>query len=132
MSTAPPALSNLARRLIALELARGESSPAGGAGRVCDRLRVPLARLAGVAGFRSLLSRALVLAKAGNPSLHLVVVQEDGTLEGFAEHGADGDAIVTHLLALLVTFIGEPLTRQLVMGAWPDAGETDGRVGGHV
>ena len=30
-------------------------------------------------------------------------------------------AITAHLLGLLVTFIGEPLTLRLVREAWPDA-----------
>jgi hypothetical protein len=141
MSTAPPASWNLARRLIALEAGRDESSPPHrvGAVGVCDRLRVPLARLAGVIGFRSLLSRALALAKAEVGSLDAVRVREDGALEGFDGPGsgagpsADGGAaVVAHLHGLLVTFIGEPLTRQLVRDAWPDAiaDETDGRAEG--
>ena len=36
--------------------------------------------------------------------------------------GADAAvAIIAHLLGLLVTFIGEPLTLRLVGEAWPDA-----------
>ena len=30
-------------------------------------------------------------------------------------------SIITYLLGLLVTFIGEPLTLRLVRDAWPDA-----------
>ena len=43
--------------------------------------------------------------------------------------GALGRAVVAHLLGLLVTLIGEPLTRQLVRDEWPDAAvdEPDGR-----
>jgi hypothetical protein len=95
----------------------------------------------GLAGFRSLLSRALALAKAEVVSLSPVQVREDGSLEGLdgAAHwpgagpgGDGGAAVVTHLLGLLVTFIGEPLTRQLVRDSWPDApaDETAGRAGG--
>jgi hypothetical protein len=145
MNTATPAIRDFARRLIALEAAR-DGSPGvldGGAGRVCDRLRVPLARLAGVAGFRSLLSRALALAKSEVDSLNTVQVREDGSLEGFdgagglpgGGPGGDGGAVVVaHLLGLMVTFIGELLTRQLVRDLWPDAatGETDGRAGGQL
>jgi hypothetical protein len=141
MSATVPTIRDLARRLIALEAARVESStvPCGSAVRVCDQLRVPLTRLAGVIGFRTLLSRAVALAKAEDGSLDAVQVREDGSLEGFdgtgpgAEPGADGGAaVVAHLLGLLVTFIGEPLTRQLVRDAWPDAAtdETDGRAEG--
>ena len=143
MSTTPPAIRELARRLIALEAVRDDApaAHAGGAVAVCDRLRVPLARLAGVAGFRSLLSRALALAKAEVASLGPARAREDGTLEGLGGAGDyagegpvgdDGAAVVAHLLGLLATLIGEPLTRQLVLEAWPDAaaGETDGRAGG--
>ncbi len=141
MSTVSRTIWDLARRLLALEEARHESSAthASGAVRVCERLGVPLARLAGVVGFRSLLSRALSLAKAEDKSLTTAHVGTDGTLEGFdnTEHtqGRDcGVALVAHLLGLLVTFIGEPLTRQLIRGAWPDAapgemGEMDETIG---
>ncbi len=112
----------MARRLIALE-ARG---PADAAVRACDRLRAPLTTLAGVAGFRSLMGRALVLAAAEVPALKSVRLGGDGALEGFAavpESDADaaGTAVVAQLLGLLVTFIGEPLTLRLVSDAWPDA-----------
>jgi hypothetical protein len=103
-------------------------------------LRVPLARLVGVAGYRSLLSRAVALAKAEVASLSPVQVRQDGSLEGFSGDGLSpplgpggdgGAAIVAHLHELLVTFIGEPLTRQLVCDVWPDAApdEMDGRAG---
>ena len=141
MTTAPATIWNLARRLIVLEAARDElsASHAGGAVRVCDRLRVSLARLAGVVGFHSLLSRALALAKAEVVSLEPVRVRADGSLEGLdgtgpvpgaGPGGEAGAVIVAHLLGLLVTFIGEPLVRQLVCDTWPDADETDGRPGG--
>ncbi|MBP3959860.1 hypothetical protein J8F10_31820 [Gemmata sp. G18] len=136
MSTVPPAIHDLARRLIALEAARPESpgAPLGGAVRVCDRLRTALARLAGVAGFRSLLSRALALATAEAPELAAARVRTDGALEGLEGFPYDHDtgagvAIVTHLLGLLVTFIGEPLTLRLVRDAWPDAPVTGADAG---
>lgn len=142
MSTVPPAIRDVARRLIALETARDDPAAArDGAARVCDRLRVSLVRLAGVAGFRALMSRALALAKAEVVSLNPAQVREDGSLEGFDGAAADpragpggdgGAAVVGHLLGLLVTFIGEPLTRQLVRDAWPDAAadEPGGRAEG--
>lgn len=133
MNTLSPEVHDFARRLIALEASRDGS--AGAAGRVCDRLRGPLARLGGIAGFLSLLSRSLALAKAEVGSLDPVRVREDGSLDGLDTAGVGSDsglAIVTHLLGLLVTLVGEPLTRQLVRDAWPEAAgdETDARVGG--
>jgi hypothetical protein len=97
---------------------------------VCEKLRLPLSKLVGVAGFRSLLSRALAIAKAEVPLLIAVQVRADGSLEGLDGPGHDQDAgaggqagvvIVAQLLGLLVTFIGEPLTLRLVRDAWPNA-----------
>ena len=129
MSTASPYTRDLARRLVAVEVAREGSPFASGAGavRVCEKLRLPLVKLAGVAGFRSLLARAVALARGGNPSL-AVQVRPDGSLDGLDGSGTDSDAagrsgvdVVAELLGLLVTFIGEPLTRHLVRDAWPNA-----------
>jgi hypothetical protein len=143
MSTVSPAVRALAGRLIAVEAARDDpgGAPAAAAVRVCDRLRLALSKVAGVAGFRSLLSRALAMAKAEAPSLGAVQVGADGSLAGPGGEvqdraaglaGDGGVAVVAHLLGLLVTFIGESLTLRLVGDAWPDApvDETAGRAGG--
>jgi hypothetical protein len=124
-----PANQDLARRLLAFEATHSDSSNAGMsmATQVILELRAHLIRLTGVEGFRSLLSRALTLAKAEVPSLSMVQVRPDGSLEGFEqseEAGAAGQAglvLVAHLLELLVTFIGAPLTLRLVRDKWPDA-----------
>jgi len=103
--------------------------------RVCEKLRVSLTRFAGTDGFASLLRRALTLARAEVPELQSVKVNPDGSLEGLEQlaarewrpgSGWDGGAeaavaITTHLLVLLVTFIGRPLTLRLLREAWPDA-----------
>ena len=132
MSTTSPETQDLARRLLAFEAAHDNSSAAGGdvAARVIEELRLRLIKLAGVDGFRSLLSRALTLAKAEVPSLDMVHVSADGSLEGFdGIEGSEatgaatqaGIVLVAHLLELLVTFIGAPLTLSLVRDKWPDA-----------
>lgn len=129
MSTASPEIQDLARRLLAFEAAHDNSSDAGVdvAVQVIDELRLRLIKLAGVDGFRSLLSQALTLAKAEVPSLNMVHVRADGSLEGFVgqqEAGTAGRAgivLVTKLLELLVTFIGESLTLCLVSDIWSDA-----------
>lgn len=130
MSTASPQNQELARRLIAFEAARANSSdaPVDTAVRVIGELRLRLIRLAGVDGFRSLLSRALTLAKAEAPSLNMVSVRADGSLEGFegieaSEEvaGQAGAGLVAQLLELLTTFIGEALTLRLIRDSWPDA-----------
>ena len=132
MSAASPEIQDLARRLLGFEAAHDNSSDArlDVAVQVVEELRMRLIKFAGVDGFRSLLSRALTLSKAEVPSLSLVRVSANGSLEGFdgigqsQEGGAArqaGIVLVAHLLALLVTFIGEPLTLRLVRDAWPDA-----------
>ena len=129
MNTSTPETRSLAVRLIAQETAR---DPAARPRHVCDRLRVPLARLAGVAGYRSLLSRAVALAKAEVAALDSVQVRDDGLIIGLDAVAADcGLVVVAQLLGLLVTFIGDPLTRQLVADTWPEAAaeDLDGRAG---
>ena len=133
MSKAAPEIQDLARRLLALEAAAHDHSSEdrmGIAMQVIEELRTHLIRFTGVDGFRSLLSRALTLAKAEVPSLNMMQVRADGSLEGFdvieqtQEAGAAGQAgivLVAHLLDLLVTFIGAPLTLVLVRDKWPDA-----------
>ena len=132
MSTASPEIRNLARRLLDFEAAHANSSDArvDVAVQVIEELRLRLIKLAGVDGFRSLLSRALTLAKAEVPSLSMVQVRADGSVEGFngieqsQEPGSaeqTGIVLVAHLLELLVTFIGAPLTLRLVNDKWPDA-----------
>ena len=89
--------------------------------RVCDKLRRPFATLAGVAGFRSLLARALTLAKQESPDLGGWEVKSDGSLEGLnGEAAPSGAVLIAHLIGLMMTFIGESLTMQLVHDVWPD------------
>jgi len=121
----PPQTRDLALRLLAYENAAGKASERtqSAAVSVCERLRQPLVTLAGVAGFRSLLSRALTLARAEAPSLSAVQVAADGSLKGLDEPRPQVDAgqtreagiiLITQLLGLLVRVVGEAMTLQLV------------------
>jgi hypothetical protein len=132
MSTTSPQIQDLARRLLAFQSAHANSSEARveAAVGVIEELRLRLIKLAGNDGFRSLLSRALTLAKAEIPSLSMVQVGADGSVEGFDEIDGGREAgaaeqagvvLVARLLELLVTFIGQPLTLRLVRDSWPDA-----------
>ena len=132
MTTVFPAIENLARRILAVEAARAKAADTqvDAAVRACEKLQEPLSRFTGPAGFLSLLSRALVLAKAEVPALKVVQVSPDGSLAGFDQIQHDQDAgtleqgrvaLVAHLLGLLATFVGESLTRRLACDAWPDA-----------
>jgi hypothetical protein len=124
-------MRNYAKRLIAYEAKQNQSSGKGhpAAFGVCEKLREPLASLSGLNGYRSLLSRALALAGREVRWLRAVHVKADGSLEFPAEMSeldqreiSDGEnALVTQLLGLLLTFIGEPLTLNLVREVWPGA-----------
>lgn len=127
-----PETRDLARQLLAYEAVAGKTSePAEPvAVRVYEKLRRPLCALAGVAGFWSLASRALVLARAEAPSLSAVRVLTDGSLQGLDEidrqidRNQDGDGgaiLIAQLLGLLFTFIGGALTLRLVQDVWPNA-----------
>jgi hypothetical protein len=125
-----PTIIALAQRLIGYVVAGGDPSaantPAGF--RVVEKLRRPLSRLAGVADFRSLMVRALMLAKARVPGLSPVQIMADGLLEGnlgSQDQAAEADVIlIAQLLALLAVFIGESLMLSLVLHVWPDVGRS--------
>jgi len=127
MNISPGSMRHLAQKLLALEAANPSSESAGEheAARVCDKLRILLTRLAGADGFSTLLRRAMVLARKDDPSLESVAIRPDGSLEGFeklSENDGNEAALtfIAHLLGLLSTFIGEPLTRRVVREAWDD------------
>ncbi len=124
MNPVSKASIQMAQKLLALEEARGKGPDS--VVLVCEKLSVVLEAFAGKEGFRSLLSRAVTLAKAQDKSLAPVIVGEDGLLTGLdricgESDEAAGPILVAQLLDLLIIFIGEPLTAQLVRSAWPDA-----------
>ncbi len=130
MDTPSVSIRTWARQLVAAEAANQSASDteAQKAGRVSEKLRITLTRFLGADGFTALLRRAVLIARADNPSLRNVKVSADGhlvdTTEFSAVAGADvegGAAITEHLLGLLVTFIGESLTLRLIREVWPDA-----------
>ena len=140
MSRATPKMRDFAERLIAYETRGNKSSetktPA--ACLVSEKLRPHLATLMGNLGFRSLLARALALATANIPWLRAVHVNADGSLEGLdkleAHVGPDQIfegcvVLLAQLLGLLVAFIGEELTLQLVRETWPKLSLDDLDVG---
>ena len=89
--------------------------------RVCDKLRRPLTTLTGAAGFRSLLARALALAKQESPVLGAWEIRSDGSLAGVnGEAAQSGSVLIAHLIGLMITFIVESLTLRLVHDAWLD------------
>jgi hypothetical protein len=125
MNRAAPKLRIYAERLIAYEMSRNASSKSKptAAFVVIEKLSPHFGALMGAAGFRALLSRALVLANAEVAWLRELHVTADGSVEGLNELEAQanpeevsnaGIVLLARLLGLLVTFIGEDLTLQLL------------------
>jgi hypothetical protein len=130
--TAIPGMQDLAHRLLTYEAGLGKTSELmeSPATRVYEKLRQSLGEFVGTAGFQSLASRALSLARPGTPSLNAVRITEDGTLQGLGEienqfdidkdpAGNGGIILVSRLLGLLRIFLGEALTLSLLRNAWP-------------
>jgi len=137
--TAPPGMRDLAQCLLSYESVAGKTSdPEEPATlRVYEKLRQSLVAFAGVDGFQSLASRALVLARAAAPSLSETRVTADGSLLGLdrfkplddidkdqvSEYlaGEGGVMLIAHFLGLLLILLGETLTLSLLRNAWPSA-----------
>ena len=123
-------MHDFAKRLIAHET-RGNNSSTPNSPvtfSVIAKLRPTLTNLMGSAGFSALLSRALALASKKVLWLEKVQVKPDGSLQGLDELAKQIDpgeffegrvVLLAQLLALLVAFIGERLTLQLVQEVWP-------------
>jgi hypothetical protein len=140
--TIRPETRELARRLLIYESRAGRSPEPGTSPtlRVYEMLRRSLNSFAGVAGFYSLASRALVLARSEDPVFSEARVTEDGTLQGLGENerpidfdkGAGGEppseagiVLISGLLGLLHIFLGEALTASLLRITWPGAALDD-------
>jgi hypothetical protein len=135
----PPEMRDLAQCLLTYEAIAGKTSESTEAMtlRVYEKLRQSLGVFAGAAGFYSLASRALALARSEAPSLSAAQVSADGSLQGLGEFkseinidkhrdgedqaGDEGAILIARLLGLLLVFLGEALTLRLLRDAWPDA-----------
>jgi hypothetical protein len=125
-------IRDLTQRLLAYEGAAGDSSGTNNcpAFRASEKLRHSLSTLTGVHGYRTLLVRAVTLAKRETGSLSTVQVKPDGSLEGLGDLSNDqaadaGLTLITQLLELLETFVGGSLTRTLAHDVWPDLPRDD-------
>jgi hypothetical protein len=121
----PQKTRDLARSLVASEADEARSSlhtePA--TVRVYERLRRQLGAPVGVDGFQILASRALALAKSEFPRLDAVQVTANGDLRGLIEvesqtdedeAGEAGIILISQLLGLFLTFLGEATTLRLI------------------
>ncbi len=133
-------MRGLAQRLLAHEAAILNCSEhtASVVIRVTEKLRASLTRLAGAAGFRTLLTRALTLAKmraADTPGINVLQVISNGSLEGLdavlpddGETAEAGLLLIAQLFELLGVFVGEHLVLRLLCDVWPDFSFVDARV----
>lgn len=139
MNQATPQLRNLAKRIIAHEARETKSLGRQSTATfpVWVKLRPPLAALVGSTGAGALLARARALASPEVAWLRTVQIKADGSLEEFDELKSqigpaqivEGRvALMSQLLGLLIAFIGESLTMQLVREVWPKLSLN----GGHV
>jgi hypothetical protein len=139
MSRATPALVVFARTLIAFDIEESRYLKTRGASfATVDKLRQRLEIFLGKAGFRAILTRALVLASTEANWLRAVHIRGDGSLEGLEDLATEvapdefltGRVLVlAHLLGMLVSFIGEELTRQTLQDIWPTLSLKDLRLG---
>jgi hypothetical protein len=140
MESSSESMRDLAGRLLTAEAADVPVSQphVHEAVRVCGKLQISLVRFAGPDAFNSLMRRALALARKDLPAVSIITVNADGSLEGLETLASDprnsgnlpgekdvrGEAaiaIITHLLGLLSTFVGESITLSLVRDGWPVA-----------
>jgi hypothetical protein len=139
--TNPPEMRDLAHRLLTYEAGAGKISESKEAATLRVYVKLRQGEVAGVAGFQSLASRALVLARTEAPSLSAARISADGALQGLgqgldeferqidndkdraAEHpaGEGGTILIARLLGLLLIFLGEALTLSLLRITWPGA-----------
>jgi hypothetical protein len=135
-------LVELARRIVEQEAGGSNDAAAWAAAvdRACRLLRDHLVDLLGSGGVSALLGRALHLARREQPLLAPVAISEqaDGCFSGLAESlagsteeeaAAASASVLTHMLGLLVTLLGEDLGMKPIRKLWPratSARETDG------
>lgn len=132
--TTLPEMRDLAHRLLACEANADNTSESAESAtlRVYEKLRQGLGTFAGSVGFQSLAFRALTLARLEVASLSAVQVSADGHLQGMSEIAFPIDAekdwaleggvvLISHILGLLLIFLGEVLTMNLLRDMWPDA-----------
>jgi hypothetical protein len=130
--TAAPEMRDLAHRLLTYEAGADKASEPMESPtiRVYEKLRQSLGEFVGTAGFQSLASRALTLARPETPSLGATQIAADGSLQGLSEienqfdinkeqAGEGGIVLIARLLGLLRLFLGEALTLSLMRSAWP-------------
>jgi hypothetical protein len=131
MKRATPQMRVWSQCLIAFETGEDHSSEIvpPSAFHALEKLRPHLVRLMGTSGYRALKARALVLAQGEVRALEVLQVNPSGVVEGLEAFDARfshevkteaGIVLLARLLGLLVTFIGQALTAQVIHEVWPE------------
>lgn len=118
-----PTTLDLAERLLVYEavLDRTRQAELYETCPVCEKLRRSLGTLVGPDAYHSLITRALRIAKREAPALNAVQIKADGSIEGLiGEATKASNVLVAHLIELMATFIGEPVTLWLLNDIWPN------------
>ena len=130
-SRATPQQIDRAKRLLAHEGASGNAEACAlAAARVHDAIRAHLAPLVGDAGVQQLLVRSATLTRAEFAFLEPGVVETSTKLreclQAQAPEVALGSAVALYgtFFTLIITFIGERLTTQVLSRAWPSIERT--------
>jgi hypothetical protein len=128
--TLSPETNDIARSLLAYEAAGSTSEPVRSlAVRVCEKLRAPLCALAGAVCYRTLIGRALTLAKSQTTSLCDLQIAEDGSLQGISKSSLQSDRhdaseadvlLTSHSIGLILSLLGTAVTLQLVQDVFPN------------
>jgi hypothetical protein len=125
-----PKLAELARRILEHEAGRSPD-PAAAVEAACRRLKDYLLDVLGSGGVAALLRRTLHLAQREQPLLAGVAVSAErgacftGLAESLAENtdieATAAATILTQMLHLLVTLLGEELGMKPIRELWPQA-----------
>ncbi|AXC12348.1 hypothetical protein ACPOL_3049 [Acidisarcina polymorpha] len=124
----PPRISEWARKLIASEIDHDSNAAQTELAtlRVYERLRLRFRAPVGVDAFQALASRALSVAKSQFPSLGAVCVASNGDLRvldeieappRLGEDGEVGVILISQMLRLFISLLGEPATVRLIEDA---------------
>lgn len=127
----PPSIMELARQLLSFEATQcpGQDTSGRAIENIYIKLGARLTVLIGQRGFVALVERALHLARRETPTLAALSIDPHppNNLAGAREvanvRADDAETpfvgVVAHLIWLLMSFIGEHLSMQLIFGIWP-------------
>lgn len=132
---APPARA-LARRVLEIEADRElpQESGVDYLDRACEQLRSQMSQVVGALGYSTLLAHALVLAKQEDPVVEQLSMDQSGALEWgnqpeLSSRARATEILLTKLIQLLITFLGETVTLRLLQNVWPELSIVDSNPG---